>query len=485
MSNAALATLRVPKSVSETDPLLCLVASLVLPRQLSIVETDATTVELSTRGGATVLRTRNAVLRALCGEALHFALDHAPWYLLGGGGAARSASSAAVGSWCEIASDLRDDDDAGDATKRLLAELESSVLDARSFLVRGCGAATLADLDVYFALRRRDELDLTDFPNVRRWWTTVRATVDAMTKAALRRDVEVRPEHLRRVKGDDDVVVGRPPVVLYYGDEPELGPPPPPSSAAKTDDGTAKGKGKEGGGENEPTKNGDAGKQTPAPAPAGGGGAGGLTDEQKKAAAEKRAKKKAEKAAKNKSKASVAPGGGGAAPAGELNVSALDVRVGKILKVWEHETAEKLFCEEVDLGEESGPRKIASGLRPFYKKEDLDGASVLVLCNLKARSLVGFPSHGMVLCASNADHTSVELVRAPEGAKIGEKVVFETYEKGEPESETRMNKKKIFEKLAPDLRTDADGGVVWKGKKATAGGGQCRAINGMSNATVG
>ena len=44
---------------------------------------------------------------------------------------------------------------------------------------------------------------------------------------------------------------------------------------------------------------------------------------------------------------------------------------------------------------------------------------VLVVCNLKAAKLGGIPSHGMVLCASNADHTEVEFLEPPEGAKIG------------------------------------------------------------------
>jgi aminoacyl tRNA synthase complex-interacting multifunctional protein 1 len=64
---------------------------------------------------------------------------------------------------------------------------------------------------------------------------------------------------------------------------------------------------------------------------------------------------------------------------------------------------------------------IASRLRSFYKTEELEGLTVVVLLNLKARNLVGFPSHGMVLCASNDDHTQVKLVTPPETAKVGER----------------------------------------------------------------
>lgn len=204
-----------------------------------------------------------------------------------------------------------------------------------------------------------------------------------------------------------------------------------------------------------------------------------MTEEQKKAAAEKRAKAKAEKAAK---KAKQPKAKHQAAPAAELNISALDIRVGKILKAWNHEEAEKLYCEEVDVGEDK-PRQIASGLRPFYNLEEMQGRTVLVLCNLKARNLVGFPSHGMVMCASNDDHTKVEFAVPPEGAKIGERVMFEGHD-GEPEAENKVAKKKMFEKLAPDLKTNADGVIEWKGATSKTSAGPCKAVNGMPNAQV-
>ena len=207
-----------------------------------------------------------------------------------------------------------------------------------------------------------------------------------------------------------------------------------------------------------------------------------LTDEQKKAAAEKRAKAKEEKAAKKAKQPKAKQQQQQKQAPAELNISALDIRVGKILKAWNHEDAEKLYCEEVDVGEDK-PRQIASGLRPFYKLEEMQNRTVLVLCNLKARNLVGFPSHGMVMCASNDDHTDVEFAVPPEGAKIGERVTFEGHD-GEPEAENKVAKKKIFEKLAHDLKTDADGVVIWKGAKSSTSAGPCKALNGMPNAHV-
>ena len=44
------------------------------------------------------------------------------------------------------------------------------------------------------------------------------------------------------------------------------------------------------------------------------------------------------------------------------DICKLEFKVGVIQKVWNHPEAEKLYCEEIDVGEES-VRKIASGLR--------------------------------------------------------------------------------------------------------------------------
>eukprot|EP00934_Nitzschia_sp_Nitz4_P006156 Nitzschia sp. Nitz4//scaffold32_size149145//84049//86889//NITZ4_002885-RA/size149145-augustus-gene-0.39-mRNA-1//1//CDS//3329548087//6146//frame0 len=157
-------------------------------------------------------------------------------------------------------------------------------------------------------------------------------------------------------------------------------------------------------------------------------------------------------------------------------ISALDIRVGYISKVWEHEEADKLFCEEIHVGEDE-PRSIASGLRPYLKKEELEGRKVLVLCNLKQRKLVGFPSHGMVLCASNADHTEVRLVDPPTDSKVGERVTIPDFEfdgdDGEPFAENKVAKKKIFEKIAPFLLTSKYGVPEFLGRPFMTSAGVC------------
>lgn len=70
--------------------------------------------------------------------------------------------------------------------------------------------------------------------------------------------------------------------------------------------------------------------------------------------------------------------------------------------MWHHENADRLYCEEIDVGE-GEPRAIASGLREHHTLEDMQGRLVLVVCNLRPAKLAGFMSNGMVLAAKGSD----------------------------------------------------------------------------------
>lgn len=177
-----------------------------------------------------------------------------------------------------------------------------------------------------------------------------------------------------------------------------------------------------------------------------------------------------------------APTTSSAAPADPLDsyegpsITSLDVRVGRITKVWEHPEADKLYCEEVDVGEDE-PRLICSGLRPYMSAEDLQDRLVLVLCNLKARKMVGVPSHGMVLCASDAEHACVKFVSPPVDAAVGERVTVPGFdfegEDGAPMKENPMGKKKVFPKIAPFLVTDGYGVPGFLGRPLMTSAGVC------------
>ena len=64
------------------------------------------------------------------------------------------------------------------------------------------------------------------------------------------------------------------------------------------------------------------------------------------------------------------------------DICKLEFKVGKITKVWVHPEADKLYCEEIECGEDN-PRQIASGLRQHYSIEEMKGRRLLVVSNLK------------------------------------------------------------------------------------------------------
>jgi methionine--tRNA ligase beta chain len=166
--------------------------------------------------------------------------------------------------------------------------------------------------------------------------------------------------------------------------------------------------------------------------------------------------------------------GQAASSSDQADFTKLDIRVGQITKAWYHEDADKLFCEEVDVGEAEGPREIASGLRQHYKLEEFSTMKVLVVCNLKASKIVGFSSNGMVLAAKSEDGKSVELVKPPNDAKVGERVFVEGLD-GEAFSPAQVKKKKVMEAVAAKLRTGENGVAKWDGKDIMTAAGACAA----------
>ncbi|KDD72453.1 hypothetical protein H632_c3324p0, partial [Helicosporidium sp. ATCC 50920] len=108
-------------------------------------------------------------------------------------------------------------------------------------------------------------------------------------------------------------------------------------------------------------------------------------------------------------------------PAREVDLSRVDLRVGIIRKVWRHPDADSLYVEEIDVGEPA-PRTVVSGLVKHVPEEQMLGARVVAVCNLKPANMRGQRSEAMVLAASSADGSRVELVRPPPGAAPGDRV---------------------------------------------------------------
>ncbi|XP_077074230.1 aminoacyl tRNA synthase complex-interacting multifunctional protein 1 [Siphateles boraxobius] len=161
------------------------------------------------------------------------------------------------------------------------------------------------------------------------------------------------------------------------------------------------------------------------------------------------------------------------------DVSRLDLRVARILDVRKHPDSASLYVQEVELGEPA-PRTVVSGLTNHVPPEQLVGCLVVLLCNVRPVKVRGVQSQARLLCAVNQE--SMEPLTPPTSAQPGDRITFQNYP-GEPEKELNP-KQRIWERLLPDLCTDAKGVATYKGVAfEVRGKGLCRAPN-ISNGGI-
>uniref|UniRef100_A0A3Q1F4V2 Aminoacyl tRNA synthetase complex interacting multifunctional protein 1a n=1 Tax=Acanthochromis polyacanthus TaxID=80966 RepID=A0A3Q1F4V2_9TELE len=171
-----------------------------------------------------------------------------------------------------------------------------------------------------------------------------------------------------------------------------------------------------------------------------------------------------------------------AAPSQEeakVDVSRLDLRVGRIITAEKHPDADSLYVEQVDVGE-AAPRTVVSGLVKHIPLDQMQNRMAVLMCNLKPAKMRGVVSQAMVMCASSPD--KVEILDPPSGAVPGDRVTFQGFP-GEPDKELNP-KKKVWEQVQPDLRTDGQCVATYKGAAfEVAGKGVCKAQT-MSNSGI-
>ena len=101
---------------------------------------------------------------------------------------------------------------------------------------------------------------------------------------------------------------------------------------------------------------------------------------------------------------------------------AVEMRVAQIVKVEEIPKSKKLYKLEVDLGYER--RTICSGIKAFFKPEELEGRRAVVVTNLKPAKLCGVESNGMILAASvkGGDEEQLTLIAPAADIPLGSRV---------------------------------------------------------------
>ena len=79
----------------------------------------------------------------------------------------------------------------------------------------------------------------------------------------------------------------------------------------------------------------------------------------------------------------------------------LEFRIGEIIACEEVPKSRKLLCNTIRFGNET--RQILSGIKAWYKPEEMVGKKVMAIVNLKPAKLAGMVSEGMVLAAEDED----------------------------------------------------------------------------------
>ncbi len=97
----------------------------------------------------------------------------------------------------------------------------------------------------------------------------------------------------------------------------------------------------------------------------------------------------------------------------------LQFAVGEIIACEEVKKSKKLLCSQVKIGNQV--KQIISGIKQYYKAEEMVGKKVMVLVNLKPAKLAGLMSEGMLLCAEDENGELSLMVpekEMPAGAEI-------------------------------------------------------------------
>lgn len=99
----------------------------------------------------------------------------------------------------------------------------------------------------------------------------------------------------------------------------------------------------------------------------------------------------------------------------------VDLRVGRIVRIEKHPSADRLYVEHVDFGN-NDERVVVSGLVEHVAIEDLQDRLCVFICNLKPAMLCKVLSSAMLLVAKEGE--ALEPLIPPSGAVPGDRIVI-------------------------------------------------------------
>ncbi len=97
----------------------------------------------------------------------------------------------------------------------------------------------------------------------------------------------------------------------------------------------------------------------------------------------------------------------------------LEFKIGTIIEAAEIEGSDKLLKLSVDLGEEN-PRQVLSGIKAYYKPEELKDKQFVFITNLEPRKMMGLESQAMIMAADASEDVVLVVPEkeVPAGSKI-------------------------------------------------------------------
>ncbi|GEN09654.1 methionyl-tRNA synthetase [Myxococcus fulvus] len=154
--------------------------------------------------------------------------------------------------------------------------------------------------------------------------------------------------------------------------------------------------------------------------PAGGAPAPAAEVKKAEGGKEKKAEKKPAEAAPVTQASEGAGAGEASAEIDYADFAKVVLKSGKVLAAEKVPKADKLLKLTVDVGEATGPRTIVSGIAEAFAPETLVGRNVVVVANLKPRSLKGISSRGMLLTAGpgGKDLSLLDPGNVPPGSDV-------------------------------------------------------------------
>lgn len=98
----------------------------------------------------------------------------------------------------------------------------------------------------------------------------------------------------------------------------------------------------------------------------------------------------------------------------------IDLRLAKVIACEEVKKSKKLLKCTLELGNEH--RTVLSGIKNWYKPDELVGKTVVVVANLAPKTMAGIESHGMILCASDDKDEMLAALTTMKDMRSGLKV---------------------------------------------------------------